>query len=165
MVFKKGSETDLTMGRLVSVEKNPPPGWYEDGEETNISFGYSFEEEESNFMDENLAPCSVPSLSSTSPKVAPLQVKGRRAFITFSTSSGSGRETVKMATQKKSCRHLVWQVVVANKHTEFGALGDSGSLVYAIEAGTYVPLGIYLGAPEAWREFLQLFRISRTFCL
>ena len=28
MVFKKGSETDLTMGRLIGIEKEAPPGWY-----------------------------------------------------------------------------------------------------------------------------------------
>ena len=38
-----------------------------------------------------------------------------------------------------------------DNHTEFGAPGDSGSLVYAIESGVYVPLRIYLGTPEAWR--------------
>lgn len=46
----------------------------------------------------------------------------------------------------------------------FSASGDSGSLVYTIKGGTFIPLGIHIGAPSA-RFDHSCFVSLETYCL
>lgn len=43
----------------------------------------------------------------------------------------------------------------------FASPGDSGSLVYAIEDGTHIPLGIHVGSSEPHSYFISI----ETYCL
>lgn len=158
MVFKKGSQTDLTMGRLISVEKDPPPRWYKNEDEEEqlntdfISFEDDTEEEESSSVDQNVEPFSAPPVYSTSPSRSLISEESSSSHGysgSFSNTSGSNRSSED--DEERVAGIWYGKVQWSDHHTEFGAPGDSGSLVYAIESGIYVPLGIYLGTPEAWR--------------
>ena len=159
MVFKKGSETDLTMGRLIGIEKEAPPGWYkneDEEEEVNtdfISFEHDPEEEESSFLDQNVAPFSASPLYSTSSQSLSFTSEETSSSDGFPGSFSDSNGSHKSSEDDEERVAGIWygKVQWMDNHTEFGAPGDSGSLVYAIESGVYVPLGIYLGTPEAWR--------------
>jgi len=56
-----------------------------------------------------------------------------------------------------------WLGVVEWMDVGFADSGDSGSLVFAMEDGTYIPLGIHVGSPEGTRT--SIFISLETFCL
>lgn len=41
---------------------------------------------------------------------------------------------------------IMWE----SKENPFSAPGDSGALVYALEKGVVIPLGVHLGSPSSW---------------
>jgi hypothetical protein len=54
-----------------------------------------------------------------------------------------------------------WMGVVQWMDAPFSAPGDSGSLVFALEDGVTVPLGIHVGAPEAIPDIAFLLVLTR----
>jgi hypothetical protein len=113
VVYKKGGETELTMGRLISVSPSPPKGWYE--------------------------------LEATE--------AGRLDWGNESSESGEDEEE---GTDE-------WIGVVQWTDIPFSAPGDSGSLVFAMEDGITIPLGIHVGAPESTHG-KSVFISLETFC-
>ncbi|KAI9931263.1 hypothetical protein MW887_010925 [Aspergillus wentii] len=123
VVFKKGSQSDLTMGHLVGVTREPPRGWYQSQTE---SIGFQ--------------SLRHPTL----------------------TGNSDGSDSEGPYDQDNS-EPYGWFGVVKWSDVRFATAGDSGSLVFAFESGTFVPLGIHIGSPESapgHSYFLSL----ETFC-
>ncbi|KAL2870263.1 uncharacterized protein BJX67DRAFT_345046 [Aspergillus lucknowensis] len=141
LVFKRGAGTDLTMGHFSKLQREPPEGWYSDSELSDLDSSFI------EFIKErNLNTRNGETQSGLNPVFSDLS----------ETSSVSSSDTDDDAS-------VDWFGEVTWSDVGFAGPGDSGSLVFAIESGVFVPLGIHLGSLGSGQG-PSYFLCLETFC-
>jgi len=135
VVHKRGAATDLTMGYFININDTAPRGWYQ-----------------SQLDEDNTREWWQDGGDDGDGDVSGSKDMGDN------DADDNGDEVIGYDKDD-----LEWIGVVQWADDPFSAPGDSGSLVFALEEGITVPLGIHVGAPEAMPRH-SIFISIETYC-
>lgn len=173
-VYKLGSATGLTTGHLVNIDFESPPGWYERADEESELYSSPMRdtvvfERDSEGMNSDSDDCSEGKENS---------YKGNDEEKSEEEDKESEESDQEIHDWNDKYDELesedsgeirdmgdCWlgRIMWDSKETPFSAPGDSGALVYALEKGTIIPVGIHIGSPSSWPFHSSCLSIE-TFC-
>jgi hypothetical protein len=155
VVYKRGASTDLTMGYLTEINDEAPNGWYqplsdeEDDTQEEGGDGIVFEDEDTE--------------DDTQEEDGDGNVFEDEDTEDDTEEDGDGNVFEDEDTEDDTEENEWIGIVKWADNVPFSAPGDSGSLVFALEGGITIPLGIHVGAPGSKPQHSAFISIE-TFC-
>lgn len=173
-VYKFGSATGLTTGHLVNIDHESPPGWYESANEESESHSSPMRdtvvfERDSEGMksDSDDDPEGEDNSDEGSDEEESEEEDEESKDSDLETHDWNDKydelESEDNGEVREMGDHWLGKIMWESRETPFSAPGDSGALVYALEKGTVIPLGVHLGSPSSWPSHSSCLSIE-TFC-
>ena len=170
MVHKRGSATDLTIGCFISINDTAPRGWYQSqlDEDNTREWWQDVGDDGDDDGDDNADDDGGDDGDDDGDDNADDDgdddgdddVSGSKD-MGDNDADDDGDDGDEVIGYDKD--DLEWIGVVQWADDPFSAPGDSGSLVFALEEGITVPLGIHVGAPESMPRH-SIFISIETYC-
>jgi len=150
VVYKNGGTTGLTLGHLVKVMESPPQGWYElPGAEDDTREWWEVSNEDDDEDDDE------------DDEEGESENDDEEEGESENDDDEEGES--ENEDDEDEDEDDEWLGLVKWADIPFSAPGDSGSLVFALESGVTVPLGIHVGSPEYYPGH-SLFIGLEAFC-